>query len=57
MDVHIQRSVSGVFFAPVEVPADTQDLNRRILRTLDDARIPVVLPDSRESIVVPRLPY
>jgi GntR family transcriptional regulator, arabinose operon transcriptional repressor len=42
---YIQRCVSGVFFAPLEVPAHQQDVNRRILRALDAARIPVVLLD------------
>jgi DNA-binding LacI/PurR family transcriptional regulator len=42
---YIERRVSGVFFAPLELTADKDDVNRRIGQALDDARIPVVLLD------------
>lgn len=42
---YIERKVSGVFFAPLELTADKDDVNKRIARTLDDARIPIVLLD------------
>jgi DNA-binding LacI/PurR family transcriptional regulator len=48
---YIERQVSGVFFAPLELTADKDDVNSRITDTLDAARIPVVLLDR------PALPY
>ena len=42
---YIDRRVSGVFFAPLEGVAAGDDMNRRIVRALDAARIPVVLID------------
>src|SRR5262245_4323409 len=42
---YIDRGVSGVFFAPLEVSSGTEDVNERIARALDDARIPIVLLD------------
>jgi GntR family transcriptional regulator, arabinose operon transcriptional repressor len=42
---YIDRKVSGVFFAPVESSPHKDDVNRRIARALDDARIPIVLLD------------
>jgi GntR family transcriptional regulator of arabinose operon len=42
---YIARRVSGVFFAPVELTASNEEVNRRIARALDDAGIPVVLLD------------
>ena len=42
---HIDRRVSGVFFAPLEVTPQKDDVNQRIVRALDAARIPVVLLD------------
>lgn len=41
---YIERRVSGVFFAPLEAAPRT-DVNQRIARALDAARIPVVLLD------------
>lgn len=41
----IERRVSGVFFAPLELAPDKDAFNDRIGRALDDARIPVVLLD------------
>jgi GntR family transcriptional regulator of arabinose operon len=42
---YIDRGVSGVFFAPLELSSDSHDINARIARALDDARIPVILLD------------
>lgn len=42
---YIDRRVSGVFFAPIELAGHEDDVNRRIVRAFDDARIPVVLLD------------
>ncbi|HWL86806.1 MAG TPA: GntR family transcriptional regulator [Polyangiaceae bacterium] len=42
---YIERQVSGVFFAPLELSPDKDDVNQRIAQALDDARVPVVLLD------------
>jgi DNA-binding LacI/PurR family transcriptional regulator len=42
---YIARHVSGVFFAPVEHLPEKDDLNRKIVRALQKARIPVILLD------------
>ena len=42
---YIERRVSGVFFAPLELTATKDDVNSRIADALDAARIPVVLLD------------
>jgi GntR family transcriptional regulator of arabinose operon len=42
---YIERQVSGVFFAPLELTPAKDEVNRRIARALDEARIPVVLLD------------
>jgi len=42
---YIERHVSGVFFAPVELTPNKDDVNHRIARALDAARIPIVLLD------------
>jgi GntR family transcriptional regulator, arabinose operon transcriptional repressor len=49
---YIDRRVSGVFFAPLELTAD-RDINQRIVQALDAARIPVVLLD-RPAVPYPR---
>jgi GntR family transcriptional regulator, arabinose operon transcriptional repressor len=41
----IGQRVSGVFFAPLELVAERNAVNRRIARALDRARIPTVLLD------------
>lgn len=41
----VERRVSGVFFAPLELTPEKDAVNRRIARALDEARIPVVLLD------------
>ena len=48
---YIERRVTGVFFAPLELTADKDQVNRRIADALDEAGIPVVLLDR------PVLPY
>ncbi len=42
---YIDRKVSGVFFAPVELSPEKDDTNGRIAQALDDAGIPIVLLD------------
>lgn len=42
---YIDRRVSGVFFAPLEMTAAKDSVNEQIARALDAARIPVVLLD------------
>jgi GntR family transcriptional regulator of arabinose operon len=44
---YIQRSVSGVFFAPIEMMPDAGRVNRRVLGCLREAGAPVVLLDRR----------
>jgi GntR family transcriptional regulator of arabinose operon len=41
----ISRKVSGVFFAPVELTVNQDEVNRRIAKSLDAAGIPIVLID------------
>src|SRR5688500_6251777 len=42
---YIERRVSGVFFAPLEMTPGKDSVNEQIARALDAARIPVVLLD------------
>jgi GntR family transcriptional regulator of arabinose operon len=42
---YIQRGVTGVFFAPMELTKEKDEVNRRITAALDQARIPIVLLD------------
>lgn len=42
---YIDRGVSGVFFAPLELTTDKDDVNQRIAQALDAAGVPVVLLD------------
>jgi DNA-binding LacI/PurR family transcriptional regulator len=42
---YIEQRVSGVFFAPVEFGPRREQINRRVLKALRNARIPVVLLD------------
>ena len=54
---YIEQKVAGVFFAPVEFSPQREGVNRRILRALDKAGIPVVLLD-RSGLPYPaRSPY
>jgi len=48
---YIDRGVAGVFFAPVELTAHKDDVNQRIVRALEAARLPMVLLDR------PAFPY
>ncbi|MFC5863028.1 GntR family transcriptional regulator [Acidicapsa dinghuensis] len=41
----IAQNLSGVFFAPLELISDSEAANRRIVRSLERARVPVVLLD------------
>lgn len=43
----IARGVSGVFFAPLELSARSAEVNRRLMKSLKKAGIPVVLLDRR----------
>src|SRR5262245_10758519 len=42
---YVDRRVSGVFFAPLELAPGKDTINQRIVRALDAARIPIVLLD------------
>lgn len=42
---YISQKVAGVFFAPLELISDKDTANRRIVRALERAQIPVVLLD------------
>jgi GntR family transcriptional regulator, arabinose operon transcriptional repressor len=50
---YIDRRVSGVFFAPLELATDKDAVNMRIAQALDEARIPIVLLD-RTVLPYPR---
>jgi DNA-binding LacI/PurR family transcriptional regulator len=50
---YIDRKVSGVFFAPLELTIGKDDANKRIAAALDAAGIPVVLLD-RPALRLPR---
>jgi GntR family transcriptional regulator, arabinose operon transcriptional repressor len=50
---YIDRRVAGVFFAPLELTAEKDDVNARIANALDGARIPIVLLD-RTVLPYPR---
>ena len=43
----IARKVAGVFFAPLELSAESAAVNRRVMKLLKQAGIPVVLLDRR----------
>lgn len=42
---YLEQKVSGVFFAPLEFSPHRERVNREILKTLDEANVPVVLLD------------
>jgi GntR family transcriptional regulator of arabinose operon len=44
-DQYIRQKVAGVFFTPLEFSESTDRVSRRIIRMLEDAKIPVVLLD------------
>ena len=50
---YVERRVSGVFFAPLELTPAKDEVNERIARALDEAGIPVVLLD-RTAFPYPR---
>ena len=50
---YIDRRVSGVFFAPLELTVEKDAVNARIAQALDAARIPIVLLD-RTVLPYPR---
>jgi len=50
---YIDRQVAGVFFAPLELTPGKDEINGRIARALDEARIPIVLLD-RTVLPYPR---
>jgi DNA-binding LacI/PurR family transcriptional regulator len=50
---YIDRKVSGVFFAPLELTPSKDEVNQRIADALDQARIPLVLLD-RTVLPYPR---
>jgi DNA-binding LacI/PurR family transcriptional regulator len=54
---YIERRVAGVFFAPLELGADQDDVNRRIGDALDQAGIPIVLLDRPITPYPHRGPY
>jgi GntR family transcriptional regulator of arabinose operon len=50
---YVERKVSGVFFAPLELSPSKDELNRRIGNAFDAVRIPIVLLD-RELLPYPQ---
>jgi GntR family transcriptional regulator, arabinose operon transcriptional repressor len=50
---YIDRRVSGVFFAPLELTVSKDEINKRIAQAFDAARIPLVLLD-RTVLPYPR---
>jgi GntR family transcriptional regulator of arabinose operon len=42
---YIERKVSGVFFAPIELFAGGDEINLSIVRALDEANVPIILLD------------
>lgn len=44
-DYYLQKKVSGIFFAPLELTASNDEINRNIAVAIDTARIPMVLLD------------
>ncbi len=45
----IRRKVAGVFFAPLEFEMSADKTNRRVVATLEEANIPIVLLDRRAA--------
>lgn len=44
-DYYLEQSVSGIFFAPLELSDIKDDVNLQIVQLFDDAHIPIVLLD------------
>jgi GntR family transcriptional regulator of arabinose operon len=49
---YLQKKVSGIFFAPLELTGKKDEMNQRIARTINEAQIPIVLLD-RDICVYP----
>jgi GntR family transcriptional regulator of arabinose operon len=54
---YIEQKVAGVFFAPVEFSPQREAVNRKILKALDNAGIPVILLDRTGLPYPARSPY
>jgi GntR family transcriptional regulator, arabinose operon transcriptional repressor len=52
-EYYLQKKVSGIFFAPMELTRKRDEINQRIARAIDEARIPMVLLD-RDICLYPR---
>ena len=50
----LARAVAGVFFAPLEMTAQSVDVNRQVMKLLKEAGIAVVLLDRRPDETLPR---
>ena len=44
-EYYLQRKVSGIFFAPLELTARNDEINRSITSAIDEAQVPIVLLD------------
>jgi DNA-binding LacI/PurR family transcriptional regulator len=44
-EYYLQKKVSGIFFAPLELTASNDEINRRITNAIDEAQVPIVLLD------------
>jgi len=44
-EYYLQRKVSGIFFAPLELASRNEEINRRITGAIDQAQIPIILLD------------
>jgi len=49
---YVQQKVEGVFFTPLELTSEKDHINTRIVSTLDEAKIPIVLMD-RDIVTFP----
>lgn len=54
---YLQKKVSGIFFAPLELTGEKDETNQRIARAVDEARIPIVLLDRDISVYPERSKY
>jgi DNA-binding LacI/PurR family transcriptional regulator len=44
-EYYLQKKVSGIFFAPLELTASNDEINRRITSAIGEAQVPIVLLD------------
>lgn len=44
-EYYLQKKVSGIFFAPLELTASNDEINRRITNAIGEAQVPIVLLD------------